>query len=163
MRAELGPDWEGRFGAFDREPAAAASLGQVHRAVGLDGARLACKLQYPDMQSAVEADLRQLRLILRHAAPLSTRRSTPPRSVEEMPERLREELDYDREAATCALYRADARRRARWSVCPSRWPELSTRRLLTMDWLEGRPLLRFMAHGLEERNRIATAMFRAWW
>src|SRR5215216_4740570 len=60
MQAELGADWQSRFGSFDLRPAAAASLGQVHRATSRDGAALACKLQYPDMQSAVEADLRQL-------------------------------------------------------------------------------------------------------
>src|SRR4051812_26979784 len=57
MSAELGPDWQAKFGSFEHQPAAAASLGQVHRATALDGAALACKLQYPDMQSAVEADL----------------------------------------------------------------------------------------------------------
>ena len=57
MVAELGPDWAGRFKSFEPQPAASASLGQVHRAVAHDGRALACKLQYPDMQSAVEADL----------------------------------------------------------------------------------------------------------
>ncbi len=57
MASELGPDWRSRFGSFDLNPAAAASLGQVHRATAKDGTPLACKLQYPDMQSAVEADL----------------------------------------------------------------------------------------------------------
>jgi len=64
MMVELGPDWESRFASFDRPPAAAASLGQVHRAVAHDGTLLACKLQYPDMKSAVEADLGQLGIIL---------------------------------------------------------------------------------------------------
>src|SRR5688572_9209483 len=63
MASELGPDWQGRFKEFSHDAAAAASLGQVHRATGHDGERLACKLQYPDMQSTVEADLRQLKLI----------------------------------------------------------------------------------------------------
>src|SRR6201996_4632978 len=56
MAAELGPDWQGRFKSFDLDAAAAASLGQVHRAVSLDGRSLAVKLQYPEMQSAVESD-----------------------------------------------------------------------------------------------------------
>src|SRR5216684_6983701 len=60
MTAELGADWQRRFESFEHQPAAAASLGQVHRARAHDGTALACKLQYPDMQSAVEADLRQL-------------------------------------------------------------------------------------------------------
>src|SRR5215218_8144982 len=63
MIAELGPDWQGRFSSFDKEPSAAASLGQVHRAIAVDGSPLACKLQYADMQSAVEADLVQLQLL----------------------------------------------------------------------------------------------------
>jgi len=54
MMGELGPDWPGRFRSFEHEAARAASLGQVHRAVGFDGTALACKLQYPEMQSAVE-------------------------------------------------------------------------------------------------------------
>src|SRR3954471_16618623 len=52
MTAELGADWEQNFQSFEHKPAAAASLGQVHRARALDGADLACKLQYPDMESA---------------------------------------------------------------------------------------------------------------
>src|ERR1041385_1551657 len=54
MSAELGPDWQDKVAAFEHKPAAAASLGQVHHARSLDDAELACKLQYPDMQSAVE-------------------------------------------------------------------------------------------------------------
>ena len=60
MAAELGPDWEAKFASFEHEAAASASLGQVHRARSHDGRALAAKLQYPDMQSAVEADLVQL-------------------------------------------------------------------------------------------------------
>ena len=57
MRTELGVDWASRFETFEREASAAASLGQVHRAEALDGTALACKLQYPDMQSALEAEV----------------------------------------------------------------------------------------------------------
>src|ERR1700755_2656859 len=64
MQAELGADWQRKFASFEHHPSAAASLGQVHRARSHDGAALACKLQYPDMQSAVEADLQQLQWLL---------------------------------------------------------------------------------------------------
>src|ERR1700691_4002411 len=64
MMAELGTDWADKFASFEHHPAAAASLGQVHRARSLNGALLACKLQYPDMQSAVEVDLQQLQWLL---------------------------------------------------------------------------------------------------
>src|SRR5258708_704440 len=63
MQAELGADWQKKFASFEHHPAAAASLGQVHRARSHDGGELACKLQYADMQSAVEADLRHLGLL----------------------------------------------------------------------------------------------------
>ena len=161
MRAELGPDWEGRFRSFDREPAAAASLGQVHKAVGPDGARLACKLQYPDMQSAVEADLGQLGMILALQRRFSPEIDTS-EILKEMTERLREELDYEREGRHAALYRRMLADEPLVRV-PTVAADLSTKRLLTMEWLEGRPLLAHVDHSLEERNRIATAMFRAWW
>jgi len=92
MNAELGPDWAGRFARFEHHPAAAASLGQVHRAQALDGSELACKLQYPDMQSAVEADLQQLQLIF-----AIHRRMDPVIDTSEIAKeigaRIREELD----------------------------------------------------------------------
>ena len=103
MRAELGPDWEKRFKSFGHEPAAAASLGQVHRAVTHEGETVACKLQYPDMQSAVEADLSQLTAIMavqrRFSPEIDTREI-----LKELGERLREELDYERETKHMRLY-----------------------------------------------------------
>ena len=63
MASELGADWQQKFSQFEREAISAASLGQVHQAVGQNGEKLAVKLQYPDMQSAIEADLRQLKLL----------------------------------------------------------------------------------------------------
>src|SRR5271168_3616648 len=104
MAAELGPAWRARFTSFEQEAAAAASLGQVHRAVALDGAELAVKLQYPDMQSAVEADLNQLKLVFvlyeRYDRAISTGEIHA-----ELAARLREELDYGLEARHMALYR----------------------------------------------------------
>ena len=161
MQAELGPDWETRLAAFDRTPAAAASLGQVHRATGHDGRALACKLQYPDMESAVEADLSQLGILLAVQRRLSPEIDTT-LIAEELTERLREELDYGREARHIALYRIALADEPLVRV-PEPVPELSTRRLLTMSWLDGKPLLSFVDHGLADRNRVATALFRAWW
>lgn len=161
MRAELGADWQSRFREFGKEPAAAASLGQVHRAVGTDGRDLACKLQYPDMASAVEADLQQLQMLFslhRRMQPAIDTREI----AKEISARVREELDYKREAANMAVYRNVLHDRADIRV-PDVVEELSTKRLLTMGWLEGEQLLSFKEHSLEERNRIATTMFHAWW
>jgi predicted unusual protein kinase regulating ubiquinone biosynthesis (AarF/ABC1/UbiB family) len=161
MTAELGSGWQGRFAAFEHAPAAAASLGQVHRAVAADGRPLACKLQYPDMASAVEADLRQLRLVFALHSRLDPAIDTS-EIVEEISERVREELDYEREARHMALYRRLFAGEGLVRV-PRAEPTLSTRRLLTMDWLEGKRLLAFKERPLAERNRIGEAMFRAWW
>jgi len=161
MAAELGPDWAARFASFEREAAAAASLGQVHRAVGKDGARLACKLQYPDMASAVEADLKQLRLIFGIHARYDPAINTDQIHAE-IAARLREELDYAREARHMALY-AHMLADEEGVTVPSSVPELSTGRLLTMDWLDGTKLLDARDAPLERRNRIAMNMFRAWY
>src|SRR5579862_5920328 len=161
MMAELGADWQSRFASFEHHPAAAASLGQVHRATSLDGAPLACKLQYPDMQSAVEADLKQLEWLF-----AIHRRMDPAIDTTEIAgeigARIREELDYHREAKHAALYRAMLASTPEVRV-PRVWPTESTRRLLTLDWLEGDKLLLHKGDELAARNRIAIAMFKAWW
>ena len=162
MTGELGPDWQRRFKSFERDAARAASLGQVHRAVALDGTRLACKLQYPDMASAVEADLRQLRLAMglyeRYDRAVSTAEIHA-----EIAARLREELDYAREAAHMRLY-GDILRDEPGVAVPAPFADLSTKRLVTMAWLDGEPILDFAKDArLEERNEIALRMFRIWY
>jgi predicted unusual protein kinase regulating ubiquinone biosynthesis (AarF/ABC1/UbiB family) len=161
MSAELGADWQAKFKSFEHQPAAAASLGQVHRAVAKDSSALACKLQYPDMQSAVEADLKQLNVLFAIRRRFDTAIDTT-EIAKEIGARLREELDYEREAKHVALYRDMLRKRDDIRV-PQVWPELSTRRLLTLDWLDGRRIIDFKDGALAVRNRLATAMFSAWW
>ncbi|MFZ0460425.1 MAG: AarF/ABC1/UbiB kinase family protein [Rhodoplanes sp.] len=161
MAAELGPDWPSKFAEFEHVPAAAASLGQVHRARAHNGATLACKLQYPDMQSAVEADLQQLGWLFAIHRRMDPAIDTT-EIAKEIGARVREELDYEREAKHVALYRAML---APLSVVrvPTTWPDLSTRRLLTLDWLDGEKLLAFKKEPLDIRNRLASALYRAWW
>ncbi len=161
MAAELGPDWRGRFAAFDLAPAAAASLGQVHRATAQDGRRLAVKLQYPDMQSAVESDLAQLRALLALGRQLFGAIDTREIAVE-IGERVREELDYAHEAAAMRLYGAFFADRADIAV-PAPDSELSTGRVLAMDWLEGAGLKAYVDAGPATRNGIAKVLFEAWW
>src|SRR5467141_1607350 len=157
MASELGPDWQKRFKSFEREAARAASLGQVHRAVAPDGLALACKLQYPDMQSAVEADLSQLKLVMslyeRYDRAVSTSEIHA-----EIADRLREELDYQREARHIALYRRMLAKEKGVSV-PEVVADLSTRRLLTMTWIEGDKLLDVVKNPPASRNEIAANMF----
>jgi predicted unusual protein kinase regulating ubiquinone biosynthesis (AarF/ABC1/UbiB family) len=161
MIAELGPDWEKKFKTFEHEAAAAASLGQVHRAWDKRGRALACKLQYPDMSSAVEADLAQLKLIFALYRRMD-RAIDPSEIAEEVGARLREELDYRRESSHIRLYKRMLKDIPSIHV-PEVVDELSTGRLLTMSWEQGRPILEFKTRPLAERNQIATALFRAWW
>ena len=161
MSGELGPQWRTRFGEFEHTAAAAASLGQVHRATHPDGRGLACKLQYPDMASTVEADLKQLRLGLALYHRFDP--AIDPRNIlTELGERLREEVDYRREAKHMALY--GAMLAGEPGVCvPEPVPELSTGRLLSMTWLEGRSLLEMTGAADARRQRVARHLFRAWY
>ena len=161
MQAELGADWRERFAEFDLKPAAAASLGQVHRAKSLEGDDLACKLQYPEMASAVETDLAQLDLVFslhrRMTAAIDTREIAG-----EIRERVREELDYQREAKIARLYGlmlADVP----FVRVPHIHDDLSTERLLTMQWLDGEKLTAFERAPQEARDAIAVGLFHAWW
>lgn len=161
MVAELGPDWEKKFKSFEHEASAAASLGQVHRAWDKKGRALACKLQYPDMASAVEADLSQLKLLFSLYRRMD-RAIDPSEIADEVGARLREELDYKREAANIELYRIMLKGQPSVHV-PEVDKTLSTERLLTMTWKTGSPILDFKTRNLTDRNKIATTMFKAWW
>jgi predicted unusual protein kinase regulating ubiquinone biosynthesis (AarF/ABC1/UbiB family) len=161
MAAELGADWEKKFRSFDRNAAAAASLGQVHRAVAKDGRSLACKLQYPNMSAAVDSDVRQLKTALGIQRSLDGTIDTR-EIADEIEARLKEELDYLREAAHMRLYRSMLADCADIAV-PEPFAKLTTKRLLTMTWLQGQPILDIVTAPLSVRNRVATALFRAWW
>lgn len=160
MAAELGRDWQTKFKSFDLKAAHAASLGQVHRATGHDGRALACKLQYPDMQSAVEADLTQLKTVL-SLQRAAERNFDTSEIAEEAAERIREELDYVREAAHMRLF-ADMLKEDDRIAVPEPVTELSTGRLLTMAWLEGAPFRDALTRPQAERDAIARALYHAW-
>jgi predicted unusual protein kinase regulating ubiquinone biosynthesis (AarF/ABC1/UbiB family) len=162
MAAELGPDWQDRFAEFGRTAARAASLGQVHEVRDHDGARLACKLQYPDMASIVAADLNQLKLVFsvmrRYDPAIDTRQIQA-----ELAERLTEELDYVREARHTRLYGAMLADEPGVRV-PEVVDDLSAARLLTTAWLDGEPMASFAERADPAlREAAARNMFRAWY
>jgi predicted unusual protein kinase regulating ubiquinone biosynthesis (AarF/ABC1/UbiB family) len=161
MVQELGADWALKFRLFEKQASFAASLGQVHKAQSEQGEWLACKLQYPDMSSIVEADLQQLKLIFRlyevKASALKTEEI-----FEEISERMREELDYQREAKHIMAYR-HILKSAQQVYLPEVIPELSTKRLLTMRWLEGKKLHYMLGESQDFRNQLAKTMFHIWY
>lgn len=162
MRAELGAGWQDKFDTFEHAPTAAASLGQVHKARSLDGHDLAVKLQYPDMASAVAADLSQLDFIFSLFRRMDAA-IDPSEMKQEIAERLREELDYNLEAAHAKLYRNFFGTDDALVRVPDVVDELSTGRLLTLGWLDGEKILDFREESQEVRNRLSTAIFHAWW
>ena len=163
MAAELGPDWQSKFAAFDQQAACAASLGQVHKAVLHDGREAACKLQYANMESVVEADLAQLKLIAGLFDALDGALQAQGSPYQEIAARIREELDYEREAKNMALY-GDMLADTSCVHVPEPVPALSTKRLLTMTWLDGEKMVDATANrSLADRNEIAIAMFRLWY
>ena len=163
MKVELGENWSNHFKVFDKQASAAASLGQVHFAEDVNGKKLACKLQYPDMGSAVQADLKQLKLIFSLYEKYDSAISTEA-IHEELSDRLKEELNYTHEIKNLKLYRymlSDLNQ----ITLPNPIDELSTNRLLTMTRIDGSKIMEFIAKNsdIKIRNRVALNMFKAWY
>ena len=158
VRSELGGPVGDHFAEFEHEAFAAASIGQVHRAVTLDGEAVAVKVQYPGMAEAVEIDLRNLGLLL----PL-VKRLAPGLDVRalagELRERVAEELDYEIEAQN---HRSIARawRGHPYAHVPAVHTSLSSRRVLVTELLEGRRFEEVKALGAAERDRFGEIVFR---
>ncbi len=163
MKAELGENWLTNFKDFDKQASAAASLGQVHFAESIDGKDLACKLQYPDMGSAVQADLKQLKLIFSLYEKYDSAISTEA-IHEELSDRLKEELDYSHEIKNLKLYRYMLSNHSEITL-PDPVEDLSTNRLLTMTKVHGVKIMDFIANnsGINMRNQVAMNMFKAWY
>ena len=163
MKAELGENWLTNFKDFDKKASAAASLGQVHFAESIDGKDLACKLQYPDMGSAVQADLKQLKLIFSLYEKYDSAISTEA-IHEELSDRLKEELDYSHEIKNLKLYRHMLSDHSEITL-PDPIEDLSTNRLLTMTKVHGVKIMDFIANnsGINMRNQVAMNMFKAWY
>ena len=161
MAAELSSKWQESFDSFGKEASKAASLGQVHKALIKNNKVVACKLQYPDMESAVSADLSQLKMIFSIYQSYNKAIKTGD-IYKEITERLKEELDYVRERKLMKVF-SNIFSDSEHVHVPEVIESLSTKRLLTMTWLEGRPILEFIKEKKEVRNTIAKNMFYAWY
>jgi predicted unusual protein kinase regulating ubiquinone biosynthesis (AarF/ABC1/UbiB family) len=161
MAAELGLHWQNSFKEFSKKASRAASLGQVHKAKLPNGKEVACKLQYPDMMSAVTADLSQLRLIFSIYQTYNKAIKTG-EIYKEITQRLTEELDYERERKLTQIF-GKIFSKSSYVHIPKTIDNLSTKRLLTMSWLEGKPILDFKNAKKEVRNTIAKNMFYTWY
>jgi predicted unusual protein kinase regulating ubiquinone biosynthesis (AarF/ABC1/UbiB family) len=160
LREEYGPTWRARFRHFDPDPIATASIGQVHAAVALDGQELALKIQYPGVARSIESDVDNLATALRLARLLPG--GIDIRGVlEEAKRQLRQEADYEAEAAFLGRY-ADLLCDAPEFVVPRVRADLSTPRVLAMERLRGRPLEDLLGpeHGAGTRSGAAALLYR---
>ena len=161
MKAELGVNWESNFSNFDKEASFAASLGQVHKAILKNDEIVACKLQYPDMSSAVEADLNQLKIIFKIYS--SYNKSIQIREIyKEIEARLKEELDYKLEHQHLKIFEYIHKKNTFIKI-PKVHKKISTQRLLVMEFLEGKKLIKFKNSSQKIRNDLAKKLFMAWY
>lgn len=158
LHAELGAPPQKVFEWIDRSPAAAASIGQVHRGVLDDGRQVAVKVQYPGVDKAIEADLENawiLKMLIGRAFP----GVDPDTIFEEFRARLTEELDYRREAAN-HRFLEEAWRDDPVVVIPFPIEELTTKRVLVTEWYEGRKFDKVLRAPQKERDRIGAEIYR---
>lgn len=158
LERELGARLDEVFAEFEPEPAAAASIGQVYRALLADGRPVAVKIQYPDIEPAVLADLKNLRTLLTVYRMVHPALDTSA-LADEFEERMHEELDYRIEARHTELL-ADAHRDHPFIRIPEVITALTSRRVLVTEWLDGRPLREAYTAPQAERNRLAEIVFR---
>ena len=160
MKNELGFDWLDSFDSFEKEPFAAASLGQVHRAV-YKGENVVCKLQYPDMNSIVDADVNQLKLIFSIYKKIDKSIDTS-EIQKEISVRIKEELEYKQEQKHIQLFNLIFNEFNEVRI-PKVYKEISTNRLISMNFLPGNKLLHFKKYPHAVRQKIAKNMFTAWY
>jgi predicted unusual protein kinase regulating ubiquinone biosynthesis (AarF/ABC1/UbiB family) len=168
VERELGAPPETLFASFEEEAFAAASLGQVHRATLPDGDEVVVKIQYPGVEETVGQDLKNVRALLQVLARIGRdvmRQKIDARELAlELEERLREELDYEHEAASlrrfARLFADDPE-----VVIPKPYPRFSSRRVLTMSLVEGYPLADILTPGVDQdlKDWVAVKYFRVLW
>ncbi len=154
VHAELGREPEQVFLDWSREPVAAASIGQVHRAVTRDGRVVAVKVQYPGVGSAIEADLANADVLYRMLSSFTLKGLDTRALVEELRLRMRDELDYRIEAANIVEMRGHFTGHPFVSM-PDVLAELSGRTVITTEWVEGLSWGEFTARATPEAKRRA--------
>src|SRR5205085_8613620 len=160
IRAELGADPEKLFLDWDPVPAAAASIGQVHRAVMPDGRVVAVKVQYPSVDRAIKSDLDNAELLYGMFAAFALKNMEIKPLVDELRARMGDELDYRLEAR-CQTEFADRYRGHPFIHVPDVVPERSSRRVLTSDWVDGLSWADFLATATPaQKAEAAEILFR---
>ena len=156
MTEAYGADWESLFGEFDRNPIAAASIGQVNRAVDHDGRELALKIQYPGVAKSIRSDVDNIATVLRMSGLLPADVDMAP-LLEDAKAQLEDEADYLKEADFLKSFHevlADDER----FIVPELQPELTRRNVLAMSYVSGGPIEELARKPQAERDRVMTAL-----
>ncbi|NYG06182.1 putative unusual protein kinase regulating ubiquinone biosynthesis (AarF/ABC1/UbiB family) [Phycicoccus badiiscoriae] len=158
LAEELGPRWRtAKFQSFDDTPAAAASIGQVHRAVWRDGREVAVKIQYPGAGKALLSDLNQLARVARLAGGWIPGMDIKP-ITDELKSRMSEELDYNLEAANQRTFAKAFRGDPHFAV-----PDVlvNSEHVIVSEWMDGTPLSQIVASGTPQQRNDASARYMA--
>ncbi len=158
LSTQWGPDWRSRFARFEATPIAAASIGQVHRATLPDGRVVAVKVQYPGVADSIDADVDNVSTLLRISGLLPATLDIAP-LLAEAKRQLHEEADYIREADQMHRYGALLKGIDDF-VVPSSLPDLSGKRVLAMDFINGEPIESLASAPQEVRNKAMEALLR---
>ncbi|UUV06184.1 AarF/UbiB family protein [Ruegeria sp. YS9] len=151
-----GADWRKSFQSFDVRPIAAASIGQVHRATLKDGRDVAIKVQYPGIARSIDSDVANVAALVRMSGLLPQSFDLDP-YIQEARSQLHEETDYEREGHHLRHF-ADLLQSDEAFEIPEFFPDWSTPEVLTMSFLEGRPIEAVSDATSEERNRVSEAL-----
>jgi len=152
LKSEWGPDWMTRFEHFQTRPIAAASIGQVHRAILPNGDDVAIKVQYPGVRESIDSDVKNVASLLRMSGLVPESMDVKP-IIEEGRRQLHQEADYIREADYLCRFGALLSDHEDFQV-PTFYPDLSTDKILAMSYIESRPIEEMMDAPQEVRNRI---------
>jgi len=155
LAAELGPRWRQKFLSFEDKPAAAASIGQVHRGVWKDGRDVAVKVQYPGAGAALISDLNQVSRVARVAAGWIPGLDIKP-ILDELKSRVAEELDYGLEARSQKAFAAAFAGDLNFAV-----PDVVHHKgnVIVSEWLDGVPLSTIIASGSPQARDAAAALY----
>lgn len=158
LDAQWGTGWMRRFKRFNVRPVAAASIGQVHEALGHDGRHMAIKVQYPGVKGSIDSDVSNVGALVRVSGIVSQGIDLKP-LLEEAKRQLHEEADYEREARELQRFGGWLKADDRFAV-PGFVEEFSSSTVLAMDYLKGRPIDVLENATQETRNSAMTTLLQ---
>jgi len=161
LEKELGQPIANLFTSFDREPFAAASIGQVHKAILPNGEQVVVKVQYPGVDEACESDLKQVRLALRLMGVLKIDKKLQDRLFAEIQDSLNAELNYEIEAQNLTVFKTFHEALDEKIIIPRVYPQYSTRRVLTLSLEQGESIETASTWPQDVRNQLGRRLVRA--